>query len=302
MDGPVFQRLENERERPGLLHLALFFCTLLATLYCGTELLPRFADASVSEHFFSVLSHPLILLQGAPFSLALLFILGVHEFGHFGSARRLGVRATWPYFLPGPPYLSIGTFGAFIRLKGAIPDRGSLMEIGALGPVAGFAASVGVTLAGYGALALGYRVPTDLGANVNLPLGYWLLNGLFLGRWEHAAIFFENPILAASWIGFFVQGLNLLPAGQLDGGHVLYAFARRRHFYISRALGLGLFALMPWGLHFGIWAVLLLVLGYGHPACVWEERPLNGRQVALGAAALLIFVLCFHPMPFSFQN
>lgn len=230
--------------------------------------------------------------------MSLLFILGVHEFGHFSRSRRLGVDATWPYFLPGPPYLSVGTFGAFIRLKGAIPDRGSLLEIGALGPVAGFAATVAMMVAGYAALAMGYRVPTDLGANVNLPLGYWLLNGIFLGRWEHTAIFFENPLLAASWIGFFVQGLNLLPAGQLDGGHVLYAFARRRHLLVSRTLGLLLFALVPWGLHFGLWAVLLLVLGYGHPSCVWEERPLHPRQAALGVTALVIFILCFHPLPF----
>jgi membrane-associated protease RseP (regulator of RpoE activity) len=301
LNGPLFT-IAAARERPGLIHWALFACTLLTTLFAGTELLPRFAEASVSEHFSAIAANPWILLQGAPFSLSLLFILGVHEIGHFSRARRLGVDATWPYFLPGPPYLSVGTFGAFIRLKGAIPDRGSLMEIGALGPVAGFAASVAMMVAGYAALALGYRVPTDLGANVNLPLGYWLLNGFFLGRWEHTAIFFENPLLAASWIGFFVQGLNLLPAGQLDGGHVLYAFARRRHLLVSRALGLLLFALVPWGLHFGLWAVLLLVLGYGHPSCVWEERPPQPRQAALGVAALVIFILSFHPLPFAWTG
>ncbi len=290
------------RERPGFRHYALFACTLVTTLFAGTELLPRFADASISEHVSALASNPLILFQGAPFSLSLLLILGVHEFGHFSAARRLGVRATWPYFIPGPPYFSVGTFGAFIRLKSSIPDRGSLLEIGALGPVAGFIACVAMMLLGYAMLALGYRVPTDLGANVNLPLGYWIMNGVFLGRWGHTMVFFENPLLAASWIGFFVQGLNLLPAGQLDGGHVLYALARRRHLLVSRGLGLVLFALLPWGLHFGLWALLLLVLGYGHPACVWEERPLQGRQTFLGALALIIFILCFHPLPFAWTG
>jgi len=277
----------------------LFVCALLTTTWAGTELLPEFAGDSPAVHAAALWAHPALLLRGLPFSLTLLALLATHEWGHFAMARRLGVRATWPYFLPGPPYLSVGTFGAFIRLKSPLPDRSALVKVGAGGPAAGFVACLAAMALGRGLLAAGYRCATDLGVNVNLPLGYRLVDGLLGGRWEAHRVLFENPVLAAAWIGFFVQGLNLIPCGQLDGGHVLYAFAQRHHRVVSTVLGLSLFALTPWGLHFAVWGALLLFLGYSHPPCLDEGRPLDTSSRALGAWSAVLFLLCFHPLPFQ---
>jgi len=277
----------------------LFVCTLLTTTWAGTELLPEFAGDSPAAHAASLWADPAILLRGLPFALTLMALLAAHEWGHFGTARRLGVRATWPYFIPGPPYLSVGTFGAFIRLKSVLPDRSALVRVGGGGPAAGFLACLSALALGRCLLLAGYRCATDLGVNVNLPLGYRLADGLLGGRWDGQRVLFENPVLAAAWIGFFVQGLNLLPCGQLDGGHVLYAFARKRHRAVSTVLGLSLFAFTPWGLHFAVWGALLLFLGYGHPPCADEDRPLDPRARALGVASALMLLLCFHPLPFQ---
>lgn len=291
--------LRLEQEAPRVSHAVLFLCTALTATWAGTELLPEFAGSSLFGHAAAVVRDPALLLRGLPFSLTLLTLLGIHEWGHFHTARRLGIRATWPYFLPGPPYLSVGTFGAFIRLKSALPHRSALVRVGGGGPAAGFLACLVAMALGRGLLVLGYRCPTDLGVNVHLPMGYRLADGLLGGSWEGSRLLFENPVLAAAWIGFFVQGLNLLPCGQLDGGHVLYAFARRRHRTVSAVFGLSLFTMTPWGFHFAVWGALLLFLGYGHPPCLDEERPLGLADRALGVASAMIFVLCFHPLPFQ---
>ncbi|MEJ2368036.1 MAG: site-2 protease family protein [Acidobacteriota bacterium] len=290
------------REPLRLRHGVLLLCTLLLTLYTGTELLPRFSDASPLTHARFMFHHPWALVWGAPFALPLLFILGVHEFGHFSQALRHGIRVTWPYFIPGPPYISLGTFGAFIRLKSIIPTRGALMEVGVMGPLLGFLASIFTLVAGFALSAFGYHSPTDFGVNLNLPLIFQWIRGLMTGNWQSHVVLFDNPVIAAAWIGFFVQGLNLLPSGQLDGGHVLYALFRRKHRIISRTIGITLFLLTPWGLHFLIWGLLLLVLGYGHPPCLDDAKPMSRGQVILGIAAILIFILSFRALPFQWTT
>lgn len=280
-------------------HGVLLAATLWTTLYAGVLLLPEFYDMGILEHLRYMLHHPLAIFLGAPFAVPLLFILGVHEMGHFLTARRYGIRATWPYFIPGPPYLSLGTFGAFIRLKSPIATRGILMEVGAMGPLWGFGASVLVALLGFGLGLAGYHSPADLGMNVNLPLAFWALRGVMTHHWSHQLTFFENPVLLAAWIGFFVQGLNLIPIGQLDGGHVLYGFLRSRHRVVSLALGLVCLAFALFHPQWIIWVGLIFfVLGLRHPPCIDDSQPLSAAQVLLGLAAILMFVLCFLPIPF----
>ncbi len=249
--------------------------------------------------FGELIREPGLLTLGLPFSLSLLFILGVHEMGHFLTARRHGVPATWPYFLPGPPFLSLGTFGAFIRLKGPLPHRRALMETGANGPLWGFLATLVVALLGLWAGTLGYRSPQDLGFNVGLPAALWLLRGLLTHRWEWTLTFFDNPLLLSAWLGFLVQGLNLLPMGQLDGGHVVYAFFGRRHRLVSAGTAL-LFALLgvlcpQWLLWVGL---LIFVLGLRHPATLDDDLPLGQGAVLRGLLSLGVFLLCFVPVPF----
>lgn len=292
---PVPQPEEPWRKSQGLLLSLSLFTTLLT----GASLSPALSDLGVGDFVREVVRDPSLLRLGLPFSLSLLFILGIHEMGHFLTARRHGVRATWPYFLPGPPFLSLGTFGAFIRLKAPLPHRNALMEIGANGPLWGFAASVAVALLGFLAAPLGYRSPTDLGFNVSLPGALWILRGLFTGRWEWTLTFFDNPFLLSAWLGFFVQGLNLLPMGQLDGGHVVYAFFGRRHRAVSTGAAV-LFALLgvlspQWLLWVGL---LFFVLGLHHPPTLDDGLPLGGSAVWRGFLSFLVFLFCFVPLPF----
>jgi len=287
-------------ERPRPLHYILAAATLFFCLFTGTLFHPHFSHFGVGEHLAALVRRPWNLVLGAPYALPLLFVLMIHEMGHFLAAGRWGVRVTWPFFIPGPPYISLGTFGAFIRIKEAIPNRRALLEIGVGGPLHGFAASLMATAFGFWILNLGYRAPVDMfGVNLNLPLGYWALRGLFTGNWAYSALFFENPILAAAWIGLFFQGLNLLPVGQLDGGHVTYAFMGKYHLYLSRGLVAVLLALSFWEPQWLIWVFLLAILGLRHPPCIDETRPSGGRHAGLGLWALVMFALSFHPIPFA---
>jgi len=294
---------ERDAEPPQWRHGVLFGITLLTTLLAGTSLDSRYSDLGPLDLLSEVAGHPAALWAGVPFAFPLMFILLAHEMGHFLTARRYGIRATWPYFLPGPPVFSLGTFGAFIRLKGAIPTRGTLMEVGANGPLWGFAATAAVALAGFLSARWGYHAPADLGADVNLPLGYWGLQALVLGDPRWTQTLFRNPILLAAWLGFFIQGLNLLPVGQLDGGHVLYAFARERHRWVSTGVAAFLLVYAIFQPQWLVWAALVfIVLGLRHPPCLADDVPLEGKQVVLGGAALVMFVLCFMPSPFAGFN
>jgi membrane-associated protease RseP (regulator of RpoE activity) len=294
-----FQATTREEPEPFNLRQGLLLSvTVLTTLAAGTGLDPSFADLGLLEHLSLLAGRPWTLLAGFPFAAPLLFVLAVHEMGHFLNARRHGIRVTWPYFIPGPPFISLGTFGAFIRLKGPIPTRGALMEVGAGGPLWGFGASLAVALLGFGLGAAGYRSPTDLGANVNLPVAYWLLRGAFTGQWSWEMTLFDSPLHLAAWIGFFVQGLNLMPIGQLDGGHVLYAFAGRRHRQVSWAMALLFLAFAVFHPQWLIWAALLFfVLGLKHPPCQRDEVPLGRPQAIQGAVCVVLFVLTFLPVP-----
>ena len=223
--------------------------------------------------------------------------------GHFLKARAYGVRTTWPYFIPGPPIVSLGTFGAFIRLKSPIPTRGALLEIGAGGPLWGFLASLAVTFLAFGLGAAGYHCPTDLQVNVNLPYAYWLIRGFFTGAWSREMTLFDSPVHLAAWIGFFIQGLNLMPIGQLDGGHVLYAFAGRRHRPVSWCAAVLFAAFAVFHPQWLVWvALVFFVLGLRHPPCLDDAAPLTGSQIAQGVTAALLFALCFLPVPFVWHD
>lgn len=280
----------------GLLAAAAAGCTLVT----GAGFHPHIIDAGFWESVTLLAREPALLASGLGYALPLLLILVVHEWGHLAASYRWGVDASLPYLIPGPPFVTLGTFGAFIRLRTPIPNRRALLQIGAWGPFAGFVLSLLVAGAGFLLLRLGYRVPVDFfGANVRLPGAFWLIRGLFTGNWAKQVLFFENPILAAAWLGFFFQGLNLLPIGQLDGGHVAYAFSRRVHSWLGRTLVAILAATVLWEPQWVLWVVILLLLGLRHPPCMDEMEPLRPADRLAGFAALVVFLLCFHPAPFQ---
>lgn len=282
------------------LHAALAAAAGFCTLLTGTGFHPRLSDVGLGTHLGLLLREPQLLLSGLGYAAPLLLILLVHECGHLVAAARWGVDASLPYFLPGPPFITLGTFGAFIRLRTPIPNRRALLQIGAWGPFAGFFLSLAAGVAGFALLRAGYRVPSDFfGANVRLPIALWALQGLFTGNWSHQVLFFENPVIAAAWLGFFFQGLNLLPVGQLDGGHVAYALSKGLHRWLGRALMVVLAGSVLWGPQWILWILILLTLGLRHPPCMDETQPLGPADRWAAVAALLVFLVCFHPAPFA---
>ncbi len=244
---------------------------------------------------------------GADFAMALMGILLAHECGHYFLAKRYLINASPPYFLPAPYQLNfIGTFGAFIRLRSPIADRRQLMDVGAAGPWVGFLVAIVFLLLG---LSRSDRVSASLDASFLVPvlglhnrgfgdslLTYWLRHWFFGGQ-----PILLHPLALAGWFGVFITGLNLMPLGQLDGGHVLYALIGRRQGVISV---LAWFALLPLGGWFFwgwlVWAALLLLVSRGriiHPSVVDQHRSIPKSRVMLGWATILLFAVTFTPIP-----
>jgi len=263
-----------------------------------TDLIPLLLPETVAR----VWSDPELLAWGLSFSLPALFILLCHELGHWLACRRHRLPATPPYFLPAP--IALGTFGAFIRIRGAIRTKRELLEVGVAGPLAGFLALLPFAVVG---VALSEPVRVALAAEPGAgslvlyrPGESLLVRGvtqLLHGRLDEGTILNPHPFLVAAWVGIFATMLNLLPLAQLDGGHVLYAAAGRAQRRLAGPLWLGLAALgLLWN-GWWLWCAVVLALGLRHPPVLDEGAPLASRDRALVAAALLVFLLCFMPVP-----
>ena len=270
------------------LHLILFFLTLLTTTCCGAYM--------AGENPFGSLAG---FASGFPFSLTLLAILGIHEFGHYFVSRLWKVNVTLPYFIP-VPLPPIGTFGAIIKMRSTIPNRKALIDIGAAGPIAGFLVSIAATWYG---LKLSTVMPlvggeTGMGFGLGESLMFKFLSLSALGVTGENADILLHPMAFAGWLGFFVTALNLIPFGQLDGGHVLFAVSPRLHDLLRR-IRIPLLILLGITLWNGwfVWAILLLFLGSRHPHPDYSEPDVGLLRKAIAAAALVIFVLCIIPMP-----
>src|SRR5438093_7980407 len=232
------------------------------------------------------------------FTVPLLAILGPHEMGHYVMAKRHGVRASLPFFIPSVPPL--GTFGAFISMRDPIPNRRALLEIGIAGPLIGFAVAVPVTLLGLFLAAGDTRPPVLNGGGTVISSS--LLYGWMQTLFPHALVdpFRRHPTAFAGWVGLFVTAINLLPAGQLDGGHVARALLGERHRYLS--WGAVLFLLfLGVSLGYSAWflfALIILLLGVRHPPPLNDLTKLPPSRQALGVLAILILALTFVPAPF----
>lgn len=232
--------------------------------------------------------HPAEALRGLPFSLTLMAILLAHEFGHYLAALHHRVDASLPYFMPSP---ILGTFGAFIRVRSPIFSKQALFDIGISGPLAGFtfllpALSIGLAFS---------KVLPGIAHQGSLDFGIpWLqlllAKAIFPG--VPVSDIYLHPVARAAWVGMLTTALNLLPIGQLDGGHILYSFFPNRHRQVSTCLSL---MLLPLGYFWGgwlFWGLVLLFLGRRHPA-VYDPGVLDAGRRKLGWVALAIFILCF---------
>ena len=276
---------DENRITPGklLFHLFLLAVTAVTTTFWGGLLTGGF-------------------YRGIVFSFTVLMILGAHEMGHYLACRYYGVPATLPYFIPSP--VGIGTFGAVIKIKGRIPHKRALFDIGIAGPLAGFIFALPAAVIGIYFAQPSPAVPTGGDGMVfNDPPLF-----MAIARLLHVPINVDaNPIWLAAWVGCLVTALNLLPVGQLDGGHVTYAiFGRRIHTYIARGIYLGVILLavasyfrngwMGWVIYI---IILTLMIRVGHPPIDDEYEPLDRVRKLVAVFSLIVFLLCFMPAPIS---
>jgi membrane-associated protease RseP (regulator of RpoE activity) len=240
------------------------------------------------------------LTGGWRLALGLLSILFAHEMGHYVACRIYRVDATLPFFIPAPFLSLVGTLGAFIRIRGRIPNRKALFDIGIAGPLAGFVVCLPVLV--LGALE-GEIVRSDGGQGFFLgePLLFQWIVRLLRGPIPEPLTFVLGPLGLAAWFGLFVTALNLIPIGQLDGGHVTYALLRRHAAAISRLGSWVCLALVYFGPNWLVWSVLLRVLGRRHPPTGDDESPVGPARVAIGVVGLVVFALCFVPNPIVFS-
>ncbi len=269
------------------LHILLFILTFMTTLLAGAVL-----------NGVAPWQNPEKIYLGLPFSITLLLILLTHEFSHYFMSRRHNVSVTLPYFIPAPSI--IGTFGAIIKMRPPIPDRRALIDIGASGPIGGFIVALIAVIIG-----LNYSdvIPTgelQEGLSLGSSILFHVLTKIVLNIEPDKYNILLHPVAFAGWIGFLVTSLNLLPIGQLDGGHIIYALFGEKHRLISKGaipvlIVLGILFWSGWI----IWAVLMIIIGYRHPPVVYHAIELDRKRKIIGWVSFIIFIITFTPMPVS---
>jgi membrane-associated protease RseP (regulator of RpoE activity) len=280
-------------ERPRLwVHALLFGATVFTTLYVGASMV----ETAPGDDFWWPLLH---FWEGWPFSLSLLSILLAHELGHYFTGRHYRVPVSLPFFIP-IPLPPLGTMGAVIRMKAPVTNRRAMLDIGSAGPLVGLAVAIPVLIIG---LSLSHVEPLPVDQPYSMEgnsLLYLLVKYLMFGQWlpSGGVDVFIHSVAFAGWAGLLVTSFNLLPVGQLDGGHVLYSLlgdrAQRLTWPIILALaGLGLAVWPGWFL----WAGLVFLFGQGHPGPLDSITRLDTRRKVVAVAVLLVFVLTFTPIP-----
>ncbi|MDT4897736.1 MAG: hypothetical protein QOH25_2813 [Acidobacteriota bacterium] len=308
-------------------HTVLFLLTVLTTTFAGIMLvsesvpepvmrsptglldyvlyIPIFYVKAVAGYALYAAAHPSLITQGVMFAGALLAILTAHEAGHYIACRRYQVEATLPFFIPAPPLFLAGTFGAFIKIKSPIPTRRALFDIGVAGPLAGFVVALPVAIIG---LLTAHPATLQLAPETGqqtIIFGDPLLLQL-IARVVGSDLNIQiNPFFFAAWIGLLVTGLNLMPVGQLDGGHATYAlFGKRVHAWLGRVafVVMSALAIMGWVWYSSpsgfLYAVLLaVILRLRHPQVMDESEPLDRTRFIIALLTLIVFVLAFLPFP-----
>jgi membrane-associated protease RseP (regulator of RpoE activity) len=304
-------------------HSLLFLTTIVTTTIAGVLLaaptpdvsmpapsrlldyvlyIPEFYLGSVGELITFAILNPRILAEGLTFSGTLLSILLAHEMGHYVACRRYGVSATLPFFIPAPPLFLAGTFGAFIKIRSPIPTRRALFDIGLAGPLAGFIVLLPIAVMGILSLRPGPAL-LDHSITFNDPLLFRGLAWLFHARLADTA---PNPYYMAAWIGLLVTSLNLMPVGQLDGGHGTFAlFGLRAHRWIGRLafVTMTLLAVLGWFWHgspsgflYTILLAVMLKVRHPQPQVI---APLGTGRVLIALLTLIVFIVSFWPFPLT---
>jgi len=290
----VVKKPVSKKRRSVWVNIILLMATVFTTTLAGAL---QWVDIDMADwiNMFSLQ----YLWQGFIFfSVPLLLILGVHEMGHYYASKKHHVDASLPYFIPLPPPFLLGTFGALISTREPIPNRKALLDIGVAGPLCGFLVAIPISLIGFFLMQQQpIPVPSN-GANISLipPLLLQWMQNLF----SISGNYVIHPTLFAGWVGIFLTAVNLLPAGQLDGGHIARAILKEKHKYISWVV---IFVLAGLSFFYTGWLmfaiIILLFIGTQHQPPLNEITKLDTRRKILGLAILIIFILSFAPIPFS---
>lgn len=302
-DGIIYIIARRRRPEKVWLNLLLILITVLTTMMAGAEL-----------YGVNYLENPSMLYVGLPFAASIMIVLGTHEIGHYVVARRNNMRTSFPFFIP-LPFSIIGTAGAIIVHRDPIPNRKALFDVGISGPLVGLAVAIVVTLIGFS------MEPTKLPPEVErmiesgevAGLSYGILPPLFellvkVSSMIKGTIIVpeEYPIAFAGWVGMFATFLNLLPAGQLDGGHISRAVLGRYHEYLSRIVPFALFLVGAYYLYVarmggGIWIfwglIAFWIANYGHPPPIDDRAGIGKGRILLALFTALLAVGCFTPVP-----
>ncbi|MBU1626823.1 site-2 protease family protein [bacterium] len=274
------------------INIILFILTVISTTIAG---------AFYFENK-DILANPLSIIYGIPFSFSILIILGAHEMGHYIMCRKHGIPATLPYFIPAP--FLFGTMGAVIKIKGIMKNRKDLVDVGAWGPISGMLVSIPVLI--FGIYISEFKPLPDIqGMSLYFgePLLFKFLVNLVKGTSPLHQTLYLSSVGLAGWAGLFVTSMNLLPVGQLDGGHILYAVTPKNHRNISKIFT---FLLIPLGLIYWngwiTWAVLLVFfVRFNHPKPQYDYVPLDRKRKIIAFITLLLFILTFTPQPIYIQ-
>ncbi len=300
-------RTERTRRRRAWLPYALFAATIVTTMLAGggfAGVHPLGPVVALLEGGLGPFLVGLVALAwaGAPYAFAVMLFFFAHEMGHYLACRRYGVDSTLPFFIPAPPPFPFGTLGAVIRIRSAIPSRKALFDIGVAGPLAGFVVAIPLLVIGVLDARVAPPVPHGAEAVFGDSLLTWGLIRLLRPE-AHGTDLIVGPVFMAGWLGLLATAMNLIPAGQLDGGHLAYAIAPRWHRAIGLCAGGFLFGIVvvdafrhefsAWSL----WMIVVFVFGRFHPPVPFWDAELGGRRLALALAALAILVLCFMPVP-----
>lgn len=272
-------------------NLAAFALTALSTLVAGAYLEGAALDFPIR--------HPELVALGVPFAATLLGILTAHELGHWVAARRYGLDVSLPFFIPLPLLSPIGTLGAVIKMRTPIYTRRMLLDVGAAGPLAGLLVAIPVTIWG---VAHSPVLPSATGGGISLgePLLFKAIMALFGPTVPEGHDLYLGNVAFSGWIGLLVTALNMLPVGQLDGGHVVYSLLGRGQHAIAWAFFAAILVMGWWWPGWYVWAALLFFLiRIKHPPVLDPELELDGWRKAAGWLAVAAFVLCFTPVPFD---
>jgi len=265
------------------INIILFILTIITTMFAGA------LQKGVNPF--------LKIYTGIPFSFTIMLILGSHELGHYFASKRLGIDATLPYFIPFPHF--IGTFGAVIKVKAPITNKKALLEIGAAGPLVGLIFAIPAVVIG---LKLSTVIPVEEGGlGLGSSILFNLISKVVVGDVPPGKDILLHPVAFAGWIGLFVTALNLLPMGQLDGGHIMYGLIGRYQAWIGWVVFSSLFIFGFLWQGWFIWAILIMwFVKVKHPAPLDDISPISLKHKIMGVVAMIFLILTFIPAPFIF--